>query len=56
VTDRYGLGVGDRIEVTGWRVVRGKSALVAAELKRGDRIMRLRDREGASLWRRRTGR
>lgn len=52
VAERYGIAVGDRVEVTGWRVVRGKTALVAAEVKRGDRIIRLRDREGTPLWRR----
>jgi hypothetical protein len=52
VADRYGIAVGDRLEVTGWRVVRGKTALVAAEVKRGDRVFRLRDREGTPLWRR----
>jgi hypothetical protein len=56
VADRYGIHVGDRIEVMGWPVVRGKSALVAAELKSGDRTIRLRDREGVPLWRRRTSR
>jgi hypothetical protein len=56
VADRYGIAVGDRLEVTGWRVVRGKLALVAAEVRRGDRVIRLRNREGMPLWRRRTGR
>ena len=52
VVDPYRLRVGDRVDVTGWRVVRGKRAMVAAEVKRGDRVMRLRNREGAPLWRR----
>jgi hypothetical protein len=56
VAERYGIRVGEPLQVTGWRVVRGKSALVAAELKRGDRVVRLRTREGAPLWRRPTGR
>jgi len=54
VAERYGIAVGDRLEVIGWRVVRGKTALVAAEVKRGHRVIRLRDREGTPLWRRRT--
>jgi hypothetical protein len=54
VADRYGIAVGDRLEVTGWRVVRGKPALVAAEVKRAGRVIRLRNREGTPLWRRRT--
>jgi len=52
VVDPYRLRVGDRVDVTGWRVVRGKRAMVAAEVKRGDRVLRLRNRDGAPLWRR----
>lgn len=41
----------DKIEVTGSRItVKGKPAIVAAEIKKGGQIMRLRDQAGAPLW------
>jgi hypothetical protein len=52
VVDRQALSIrsGDRIDVTGWRVVRSKPALVAAEVRKGDATLRLRDAYGAALW------
>jgi hypothetical protein len=41
----------DRIEVTGSRVmVAGKPALIAAEVKKGDMLLKLRDDSGIPVW------
>jgi hypothetical protein len=46
------LAVDDRIEVRGSRVsIDGKSALIAAEVKKGEQVMRLRNADGTPLWR-----
>ena len=43
----------DNIEVKGGRANhRGKTFLIAAELKKGDTILKLRDENGAPVWRR----
>jgi hypothetical protein len=48
------LAVRDRIEVTGSRVIYdGKPALIAAEVRRGREILRLRTAAGIALWSRR---
>lgn len=42
----------DRIEVRGSRVTDGGApALIAAEIKKGDQVLRLRDANGVPLWR-----
>jgi hypothetical protein len=47
---------GDTIAVKGSRVTRGqKPAIVAAEVRKGDRVLRLRDDRGTPLWRKRRG-
>ncbi|MFZ5875438.1 MAG: DNA-binding protein [Nitrospirota bacterium] len=41
----------DRIEVTGSRITfKGQPAIVAAEVRKGDDILRLRDESGVPLW------
>jgi hypothetical protein len=41
----------DKIQVTGSRVMfQGKPSLIAAEVKKGDRTLRLRDEKGAPVW------
>jgi hypothetical protein len=45
---------GDKITVTGSRIIlQGKSDLVAAEVKKGDKTLSLRDKQGYPLWSRR---
>jgi hypothetical protein len=44
------LRPGDAIDVAGWRIVRGKPALVAAEINMGTRLFRVRDRHGTAVW------
>jgi hypothetical protein len=42
----------DRVEVRGSRVsFEGKPAIIAAEVKRGDQVLKLRDAAGLPLWR-----
>lgn len=42
---------GDRIDVKGSRVVvAGKPALIAAEVKKGDALLKLRDESGIPVW------
>ncbi len=42
---------GDKIEVKGSRVtVNGKSAIIAAEVKKGDHVLVLRDSAGIPVW------
>jgi len=41
----------DRVEVKGSRTtVQGKPALIAAEVKKGDEVLRLRDDAGVPMW------
>jgi hypothetical protein len=41
----------DQIQVTGSRImVRGKPVIIAAEVKKGDQVLKLRDERGAPLW------
>jgi len=58
VVERHALRIhaGDRIEVTGWCIVRGKSALLAATVKKGDESLLLRDWHGIPVWSRGGGR
>jgi len=47
----------DHIEVRGSRVtVDGKPAIIAAEVKKGDQTLQLRDQDGLPLWRGQGGR
>ncbi len=42
---------GDRIEVTGSRVtIEGKPAIIAAEVKKGENVLVLRDKVGIPVW------
>jgi hypothetical protein len=41
---------GDAIEVAGWRIVRGKPALLAAEINAGAQLFVFRDRYGVPVW------
>jgi hypothetical protein len=47
---------GDRVDVTGWRVVPSKPPVAAAEVRKGDATLRLRDARGTPVWRRPSGR
>jgi hypothetical protein len=45
------INVGDRIEVKGSRVtVSGGPAIIAAEVKKGDEVLMLRDQKGVPVW------
>lgn len=46
------IGEKDRIEVKGSRVTtkKGKTFILAAEVKRGDALLKLRDENGAPMW------
>jgi len=45
------LAVNDRVEVRGSRVTQGgKPAIIAAEVKKGDQVLKLRDEAGLPLW------
>ena len=45
------IAVGDSITATGSRVeVGGKSAVVAAEVRKGDKTLKLRDQNGYPVW------
>ena len=44
------LNDGDDIQVAGWRIVRGKPALLAAEINKGGRLFVFRDRHGVAVW------
>lgn len=49
---RFRLTVGERVTVRGSRVTwQGAPALIAAEVRRGDAVLPLRDRVGAPRWR-----
>jgi len=42
---------GDKLEITGSRVmVQGKPALIAAEVRKGDEVLKLRDDAGVPVW------
>ena len=46
-----GIEKGNKIEVTGSRVtVAGKTAIIAAEIKKGDALLKLRDDNGIPAW------
>lgn len=45
------IGKGDKIEVRGSRVMlAGKTVIIAAEVKRGDALLKLRDDNGVPVW------
>jgi len=45
------ISPGDKVEITGSRVsFEGKSAIIAAEVKKGDEILKLRDENGYPVW------
>ncbi|GFE61899.1 DNA-binding protein [Geobacter sp. AOG2] len=51
--DRLETGIrkGDKIEVKGSQVtVAGKPAIIAAEIKKGDALLKLRDDNGVPIW------
>jgi hypothetical protein len=42
---------GDRVEITGSRVtVQGKPTIIAAEVRKGDEVLQLRDAAGVPVW------
>ena len=46
------LAVGDRVEVRGSKVsIAGKPAVIAAEVKKGNETLELRDAQGLPMWR-----
>lgn len=46
------LAVGDRVQVRGSKVtVDGKPAVIAAEVKKGNQMLELRDAQGLPMWR-----
>ncbi len=52
--DKHGLKItpGDRIEVRGSRITfQGKPAIIAAEVKKGNESLKLRDDDGLPAWR-----
>lgn len=50
------LRVGDEIRVTGSRVTfQGEAALIASEMRHGDRFLQLRTADGRPMWRGRRG-
>ncbi|MFI5394336.1 MAG: DNA-binding protein [Candidatus Binatia bacterium] len=52
--DKHGLSIapGNRIEVRGSRITfQGKPAIIAAEVKKGDQSLKLRDDDGLPAWR-----
>lgn len=45
------IGKGDKIEVKGSRVtMMGKPAIIVAEVKKGDSVLKLRDESGIPVW------
>lgn len=41
----------DKVEITGSRITyQGKPAIIAAEVKKGDEILKLRDENGVPIW------
>jgi hypothetical protein len=42
---------GDKVEITGSRITyQGKPAIIAAEVKKGEEILKLRDENGFPAW------
>ena len=57
--DKQGVkfAAGDKVQVTGSRVTFNKNpAIIAAEVKKGDQVLKLRDEKGTPVWSRRGGR
>ena len=53
---KLALKVHDEVQITGSRVTAaGEPTLIAAEVKKGDRVVKLRDESGRPLWRGRGG-
>ncbi len=51
------LTVGDKVEITGSRVTfDDKPAIIAAEIKKGDKVLKLRNQDGTPVWSRRGSR
>jgi len=47
----FQIGVKDKVEVTGSRVsFAGKPTIIAGEVKKGDKVLKLRDQSGIPLW------
>jgi len=46
----FTLVAGERVEVTGWRVVRSKPPLAASEVRKDGATLRLRDAHGRPVW------
>jgi hypothetical protein len=45
------IAPGDKVEITGSRITyQGKPAILAAEAKKGDEILKLRDENGLPVW------
>ena len=45
------IAAGDKVEVTGSRIMyQGKPAIIAAEVKKGDQVLQLRDASGVPAW------
>lgn len=45
------IAAGDKIEVTGSRIMyQGKPAIIAAEVKKGDKVLKLRNATGIPAW------
>ena len=50
-TQKREVAPGDKIEITGSRVqCDGKPAIMAAEVRKGDKKLKLRDESGAPIW------
>lgn len=47
----FAIAAKDKVEVTGARMaIQGQPAIIAAEVKKGDQILKLRDDKGIPLW------
>ena len=46
----FTLVAGERVDVTGWRVVRSKPPLAASEVRKDGATLRLRDAHGRPVW------
>jgi hypothetical protein len=45
------FGVGDRVDVQGSKMtVQGEPLIVAAEVRKGDQVLKMRDKNGEALW------
>ncbi|MDI6852119.1 MAG: hypothetical protein QME75_00745 [Deltaproteobacteria bacterium] len=45
------MAAGDRLEVTGSRITyQGNPAIIASEVKKGDKALKLRDAQGIPAW------